>query len=159
MNKVHMTKKEIIEWIEDESHYSSVMRDIKNAIDNLHYSESYYEQLANKKFADQDELEWFLLNKAATGLGVFNDEWLVTARVKKLNLTITNIPLKIRKNGNHKFHDPHWLAVLVMNFAGEHKGKRQIPPTTIDYLEYINAKDGWASLYNLPKQESFVFHL
>lgn len=79
--------------------------------------------------------------------------YLVTGYFKKQKLTLTNIPIRYW-NGymgdGFEFYDPHWIAVILINH-------RNLNNIVVDYLDYIDAKDGYASLYDLPKNETIKF--
>lgn len=76
-----------------------------------------------------------------------DNEYLVTGYFKKQNLTLTNMPIFYWGKYGFELHDPHWIAVILMNHKKTNKTQ------TIDYLEYIDAKDGYANLYDLPKND------
>lgn len=81
--------------------------------------------------------------------------YLVTGYFKKQKLTLTNMPIEYWSGwagDGFELYDPHWIAVILINHR--HHGLKNI---TIDYLDYIDAKDGYASLYDLPKNETIKF--
>lgn len=81
-------------------------------------------------------------------MGKRSKEFLVTVYFQKANLILLNTPVMFWTRGGFEFEDPHWIAVILLN---GHKNK------TMDYLEYINAKDGYASLYDLPRNNTIKF--
>lgn len=100
---------------------------------------------------------WYCRNKLFDRYGILNDEWLVTTKSQRINLTITRVSMKIWRN-SYEIGDPHWLTVLLLNHMGEYKSKGY-PPVTIDYLEYIDAENGYADYFELPVNDTIVFKL
>ncbi len=76
-----------------------------------------------------------------------DNHYLVTGHFKNLNLTITNMPILYWDRDGMEFDDPHWMFVILSRYLENKK------PIVIDYLDYINAKNRSAHLYELPKND------
>lgn len=150
-----LTVKAIEKLINQESRFDFQLKGFITKVENgnLHI----YKEICELGFKDSYEVMEYVRKKLYPRFDVINDEWLVTGRIKRLNLTITRVPMQIWRR-ECELGDPHWPSVMVLNHISEYKGQGY-PPVTIDYLEYIDAADGYASLLYLPENDKFIFNL